>query len=477
MFDDRARTAIVLIAGAVLTTLVLFFWPDYLADSSFLAIVLVAELILAAICRFRKVFFFVLITAFLWAGIDLPFHGAWLQGRWIVLAIGAVSGLAVYMKERFHHFNFFHFIALLCVLSAAVSGLISPYPEEAGLKALSLMLLFLYGSTGGRLAVPPLNRDTFLRAFRIGCEGLAYATAISYFVLRLELFGSPNSLGATMGVVILPVLFWGLIASEAPLQRRRLGFALAVAALLLFSTFSRAAIAASAISSSALCIATRQYRLIVKGLSMGCVLAILSLIFLPKPQVAPKWDGSQSVVDLFLYKGRPQLGIMSSRKGPWQETWSVIQQHPWFGSGFGTSITGEDLTRFNSARAHIESRTAREHGNSYLAIAEWTGLLGVVPFLALIGVTALNVFRVFSWLRKTGVLATPAVPIAAVLLAGFVDAMFEDWMFAVGYYVCVIFWALAFILVDLIPRPVVSHSRASTVPISLPYYARAASGQ
>jgi O-antigen ligase len=200
-------------------------------------------------------------------------------------------------------------------------------------------------------------------------------------------------------------------------------------------------------------------------------------MFLPKPQEAPKWDGSQSVVDLFLYKGQPEKGIMGSRKGPWQQTWSVIKQRPWFGSGFGTSITGEDLTNVESRRAHIDSRTAREHGNSYLAIGEWTGLLGVVPFLALIGVTALNVFRVFSWLRKTMNLISPAVPIAAILLAGFVDTMFEDWMFAAGYYLCVIFWALAFILVDLVPRPVVAHSRASVIPIPLPYYAEAASGQ
>ena len=477
MFNDRSRTGIIFVAGAVLTTLILFFWPDFLADSSLLAVILVAELILAAVCRFKKAFFFVLIAVFLWAGIDLPFHGAWLQGRWLVLATGALAGLAVYMKERVYHFNFLHLVALFCVLSAAVSALISPYPEEAGLKAFSLMLLFLYGSAGARVAVSRLNPDAFLHAIRIACEGLAYVTAISYFVLRVELFGSPNSLGATMGVVAVPVLLWGMMACDAPMQRRRLAFALVLAAMLLFSSFSRASIFAAATSFVGLCVATRQYRLLVKALSAGWILAIVSVMFLPKPQEAPKWDGSQSVVDLFLYKGQPEKGIMGSRQGPWQQTWSVIKQRPWFGSGFGTSITGEDLTNMESRRAHIDSRTAREHGNSYLAIGEWTGLLGVVPFLALIGVTVLNVFRVFSWLRKTINLISPAVPIASILLAGFVDTMFEDWMFAVGYYLCVIFWALAFILVDHVPRPVVAHSRASVIPIPHSYYAEAASGQ
>lgn len=477
MLNDRSRTILTLAAGAVMTVLILFFRPDYLADASLLAILLAAEAILAAVCRFKQIFFFVLVSAFLWAGIDLPFRSAWLQGRWLVLAVGGLVGLAIYMKEEFHHFNFFHLIAASCVLSAAVSGVISPYPEEAGLKAISLMLLFLYGSAGVRLALPPQRPEAFLRAFLLGCEGLTYATAFSYFVARVELFGSPNSLGAMMGVVVAPVLLWALISAEAPLQRRRLAFALMLALVLLFSSFSRAGISAAAISSLALCAATRQYRLIVKGLSAGCVLAVLTVMFLPMPQEAPKWDGSQSMVNLFLYKGKSQEGIMGSRKGPWRQSWAVIKQHPWFGSGFGTSITGEDLTRLNPAKAHIDSRTAREHGNSYLAIAEWTGLLGVIPFLALIAVTALNVFKVFSWLNKTGDLLSPGVPIAAILLAGFVDGVFEDWMFAVGYYLCLIFWALAFILVDFVPRPMVAESRHPVIPITVPYYGGIAAGQ
>jgi hypothetical protein len=32
-----------------------------------------------------------------------------------------------------------------------------------------------------------------------------------------------------------------------------------------------------------------------------------------------------------------------------------------------------------------------------------------------------------------------------------VHAFFEDWLFAVGYYICVFFWALAFILLDFAP--------------------------
>jgi hypothetical protein len=50
---------------------------------------------------------------------------------------------------------------------------------------------------------------------------------------------------------------------------------------------------------------------------------------------------------------------------------------------------------------------------------------------------------------KTGVAAHPAVPLSIVIVAGTIHASLEDWMFAGGNYLCVFFWSLAFILVDV----------------------------
>ena len=58
-----------------------------------------------------------------------------------------------------------------------------------------------------------------------------------------------------------------------------------------------------------------------------------------------------------------------------------------------------------------------------------------------------------------------AVPAAAIVLSGLVHATFEDWMFAVGYYICVFFWVIAFILVDLAPAPNVATSPQRIVPM------------
>ena len=92
----------------------------------------------------------------------------------------------------------------------------------------------------------------------------------------------------------------------------------------------------------------------------------------------------------------------------------------------------------------------REHGNSYLAIAEWSGLLGVIPFYLLILTTAAHARTALLRLRRSGNIFAPSVPAAAILIAGLIDAGFEDWLFAVGYYLSVFLWVMAFILDDVV---------------------------
>ena len=477
MSDSGLKTVFILLAGTLMLACLLLARPGYLASPSGLGAIIVGEVVLVAVCKYRRLFFPVLIAAFLWAGSDMPYHTAWLQGRWFVLTVGAVAGLAVYMKDRDHHFSTFHLVAFFCILSAMVSASVSAYPEEAVLKSMSLALVFIYGAAGGRTAVSALRPEVFFRRLLLGCEVVTYLTAVSYLLFRWEVFGNPNSLGAVMGVVVIPLLLWGFLTSQRVTERSRLGFELGLAMLLLMSSFARAGIAGAAVSCLLVCIALRQYRLVVKGIAAAVVLAIAIVMFVPLPDEAPRWNGSESISELFLYKGKQDQGVLGSRQGPWNQTWSVIKDHPWFGSGFGTSVTTDDLTQLALMHTHFDSRIAREHGNSYLAITEWVGLLGVVPFYFLIGIMALNVRKVFSWLRQTGDVFSPAVPAAAVVAAGLVHAMFEDWMFAVGYYLCVFFWTIAFILVDLLHAPAVVGSNEIVLPISEPQLLAAASGQ
>jgi hypothetical protein len=79
---------------------------------------------------------------------------------------------------------------------------------------------------------------------------------------------------------------------------------------------------------------------------------------------------------------------------------------------------------------------------------ESAGILGTLPCALLLLALLREIWRVFSWLRRTGEVNQPAVVAAAIILGGLVNAFFEDWMFAVGYYMSVIFWVIAFSLRD-----------------------------
>jgi len=59
--------------------------------------------------------------------------------------------------------------------------------------------------------------------------------------------------------------------------------------------------------------------------------------------------------------------------------------------------------------------------------------------------------RVFVWTRRNREPRYCGIPLATVILAGLVHAFFEDWMFAVGYYLCVFFWVCVFQLNDVLP--------------------------
>ena len=464
MSDSAAKAFLVLSAATMLLVGMLLFRPAYFSSSAGLIVLIGGEILLAAVANYRKTFLPIVLVCFVVAGSGLPFHSELLQGRWIVLATGAVFGFAIYLKTHLHKLQTFHLLALFCVLSALVSAFVSAYPNEALLKALSLFLLFLYAATGARTAIP-VQPERFFTSLVSAIEVFVWVVGVYYFVLRTQIFGNPNSLGAIMAVACIPVLLWGFLTAQARTRRLRLGIELVIALLLLFNSFARAAILASVVSSVLVCLSLRQYRLLIKGIGLAVLVAICAVLFVPQQAEAPSWNGSESIGSVFLYKGKREMGVFGSRRSVWQQTWNVIRENPWFGSGYGTSETSEDMTKLAYAAHHIDSWVIREHGNSYLAIIEWTGLLGVVPFYALLALAVRNAGLVFSWARRTQDAFSPAIPAAAIVVAGLIDAAFEDWMFAVGYYLCVFFWVMAFILVDVMPSRGAIYVPESPLPL------------
>lgn len=436
------------IAGVVLgSVLALYFlrFSGNFANVNLLGGLLFLEILIACVWKYEQRFFPLTIVAFVWAGVAFPLHAAWTGGRWAVLATGAIVGFIVWIKKAHVQFSAFHLIALFCAGTAFVSATVSPIPQMAALKALSLFLLFLYGAGGARAAI--LGREErFFKGLLWGCELAVYGTAISYFGLGYRFWGNPNSLGTAMSIMAFPILFWGWFTSEPGPPRWRKLAVLLLCAYLVFFSLERAGMAAIVLVTLTFCFCLRQYKVLTKVMALA--LGMIAATGMVNPSVLN--ESAASVRDAVLYKGHKEEGVLGSRRSPWEETVSNVKEHPWFGTGYGTSLSREDtVVGFRTIASMAD--TSREHGSSYMTILEWVGLLGVVPFVVLVGLNGFHVLKVGLWLRRTGRVSHYSVPLAMVLFAGFIHANFEDWMFAVGSYPAIFFWSYSFILVDLLP--------------------------
>jgi O-antigen ligase len=420
--------------------------PDYFTNLTYLGSLLLLEVVLAAIWHYERWFFVVLMLTFLWAGSGLPMAGAGAGVRWIFLTVGAIVGIVKWAERpQRQHFVAIHLAALLCVLSAVASSMVSSRSQISLLKASSLLFLFLYGSCGARVAVAD-RQAKFFDGLLTACEITSFLAGVLYVILHFELLGNPNSLGAVMGVVIVPVLLWGVLIAKRPYVRQRRTVALCLAAYLLYSSISRAGILACGIAVTVMCIAMHRQKLLIK-MAFGLIFLVAALAVVQPTQ----FDAlASSLLTDVIYKGKSDQGLLGSRQSPWQETADVIKHSPWFGSGFGTDVAqsqpGESGSTFRTSEG-----TVKEHGSSYLALLQYVGLLGIIPFAILLFLALRLIFRVCSWMWRTADPNHYAIPLAFICLAGLVHAIFEDWLFAVGYYLNIFFWTSVFLLSDLQP--------------------------
>src|SRR5271169_2763397 len=452
----RDRLQLILLPLGMMALLALFFLverrPGLFANTTYLGAILALQIALVGLTHFEEVFFPLLMGTFLWAGSMLPFSEAGNSLRWLFLGVGAFGGFVIWMKSsRSRHFVAFHLVALLCVVSALVSAIVSEIPRTSLLKVVSLFLLFLYASSGARVAIAG-REHKFMSGLVLACEVLAYVSAVCYFALGFGVFGNPNALGAIIGVVVVPILLWAALVAETRGLRQRRFFALALCGALLYLANSRASTLAAMVVVLVFTVALRHQRLLLQ-----C--AFVSLLFLTIMAVLNPSHMDELVSSFtgrLIYKeGNTHPGMLGSRLSPWADTLSVINRstkNRLFGSGFGTSELGDLRPDLEASSVYTKEGTNREHGNSYLALAEYMGLLGAVPFLVLLFMLVRVLVRMCRWMRRTGNPYHYSIPFALVATAGLMHACFEDWLFAVGSYLCVFFWVAAFALMDLIPE-------------------------
>jgi O-antigen ligase len=420
--------------------------PFLFANTTYLGAIMAVEVVIACLWRFQKVFFPATMGCFVLAATGLPFSAECFTLRWLFLGVGGFAGLIFWVRtNRARHFSPFHLVALFCILAALASASASNVPVTAVLKVASLFLLFLYCSTGGRFALAG-HEERFVRSLVLGCEVLVFAVSVSYFA-GYDVFGNRNNMGAIIGVVATPVLLWAALVAESRAERQRRYIALALCGVLLYVTACRAAILADTVLTVVLTVALRRPRLLLRAAFVAAL--FLETMAVANPAHMGEFMDSLSGRLIFKLDGRPAQGVFGSRETPWDETISAVKQHPWFGTGFGTSDIGENGPDVGTSSIYTMEGSNREHGSSYLALAEYMGLLGILPFLVLLVLLIRQAALVGAWMRRTRSPFHYAVPFAMVIVAGIIHAGFEDWLVAAGSYLCVFFWVSAFLLVDL----------------------------
>jgi O-antigen ligase len=414
--------------------------PYLFGESNVLALlVLVVAGFIAS--RYETHFWAIMIAVFFWAGSALPLASPMSLFRWVVLGLGAFLSLAYYVRSSNKiPFNYLHLLGLFTVIAAFASAIVSVNPVITVLKALSLAGLFVYASMGARV-LWSRNPEPFVRKLVLMAEGLVYFSAFCY-AAGFEVWGSSNSLGLIMGCLCWPLLLWRFILPPSRQGSPRRFIALLVCGALLVLSLSRASMIAASLSSIFLLVGARRYRALLVGVSLFA--AILLNTFLVAPQ------RFQDASETLMYKKGNRGNVMDSRQKPWERSVATFREHPWLGLGFGAADNSSDQ-RFTYA---TQGQLTRERGSSYLTMLETTGVLGTLPCALLILALIREIWRVFLWLRRTGKVNQPAVVAAAIILAGLVNASFEDWMLAVGYYMSVIFWVLALSLRDWMACPV-----------------------
>ncbi len=171
-----------IVLGLTLALYFIYSYLEYFGNVSFLGGILLLEVLIASLWKYEQRFFVLLMIAFVWAGMNVPFEASWTRGRWVVLFAGAVVGYIVWTRTPRRPFGSLHLIAFFCVCAAFVSATVSPFIQLASSKALSLLLLFVYCASGARVAVFGRERR-FFRGLLWGSEIAVYVTAICYLGL------------------------------------------------------------------------------------------------------------------------------------------------------------------------------------------------------------------------------------------------------------------------------------------------------
>lgn len=395
--------------------------------------------------------FTLLLVYFLLAGVYVEgdwvetFHDPMIQARWgALLLITTVALISVVLGrgklERPNPFflNFAPF--LFCIL---ISISYSTNFKITFFKSLSVLLLLasIYSLWNcQRLKLEAILNQYAKNLIFYSCLIIITNCAAAFFERayfpRLNyfrgIFANPNTIGLLMGVFCIPVMTYAMISKKSLIQKIFALILWGVAVTMLWFSFSRAGVLSAVVGSLVFVSFSFKKRWIV--LIFLVTLGFAGLIYEMRPQY---FQGFRE--EWVLKNRKPQEGVLSSRIEPWTQSLSKAKSQLWAGYGFGMIA---DYSENWESRFESESM-ARPRGSSFVAIIEEVGLAGLSAFLIIV-IYLINPFRVLTLKTKVSKEEFQLILLFySITIAGFTNALFEDWLLSVGWISTLLFWHTA----------------------------------
>jgi O-antigen ligase len=368
--------------------------------------------------------------------------------RWVILGVVALYLLfkgSLWRPIR-THFGLFTLILALWIVATVIW---SEVPLLSGMKAGAFLVIAFTCMAAGQFWVrqhAPQDALNYLLPLTVvallaGVLGRysAQAVSISGSTTMYQGLVSGSNMFGSMLAMCSPFLLWQTYRYWRNMQRRVFWLALSgIGLFYLFAASSRGAILVVLFTLLGLFLSLGGNR---KAHFSIMAIGLALTVFMLAPGQYERFERQ------YIYKlGTEEQGVLHTREEVWQKSYELARKGGWFGGGYGVTI-GETVNA-NFQGGFTSVGFGREKGNSQLAIAEETGLVGLGIYLA-------SLYVLFARLGKS-VMRRPRSPeklllsmVTGTLFGMLVGSVFEAWWVAPSSPESVYFWTLAGVALGL----------------------------
>ena len=255
-------------------------------------------------------------------------------------------------------------------------------------------------------------------------------------------FANSNSLGAFIPLVA-PILLLRVFRSSDKRPLTRVATAALPIAFLIFLFMSRSR---GGIVATFLACGWWLFFCYRKAFGLFVGAAVLSAVIISAdfPQYMESLD------QIYINKGSSY--VLQSREALLRDSWEAAKESPLIGVGFGVTKGYSEGWEFG-----FETGVSREKMNSYLALVEEVGVVGssfLMLSIASLLIASTQRLLLLARFYPSSEEFWTTLTLSACALGGLVNAFFEAWLTAAGFFSTTMFWLIFGVLAARLSAPV-----------------------